>query len=177
MPTPVGQAIDAGLRALGKKPEWLADKLRVTPAAVSKWRKTGAISRHNAARVAGVLNISVDELLGLRAPAAKITAQEPQKAYRTPSSSLTVRQDLVLYLWSALSPEQEEEWLSELRAQFDANLEIAKHYGGAIKTAPNEAVARAFGAIPPPKHRPRGNLPRPPHDPDVDPAAGDLLDQ
>lgn len=43
---------------------WLADELEVSNNAVSKWIRTGKISRENAVAAAKVLNMSVEQLLG-----------------------------------------------------------------------------------------------------------------
>lgn len=158
---------------------WLADELDISDAAVSRWKKDGNISRANAVRVANLLGISVDQLIGVTVSHALVAAEPlPSTSPRTEAtdSGLTTRDELVLFLWSHLSPEQEDEWLSELRALSDANREIAKHYGGVIRTAPNERVARAYGAIPLPARSKRGPPTRPRPETDVDPAAGDILD-
>lgn len=59
----VGDTIRKRLRELGKSQEWLAGEMDVSSNAVSKWIKTGKISRENAIRVAGILRMSVEQLL------------------------------------------------------------------------------------------------------------------
>ncbi|OYO29180.1 LexA family transcriptional regulator [Janthinobacterium sp. PC23-8] len=58
-----GQTIKSRLSALGKTQGWLAERADVSHNAVSKWIKTGKISRENAILVAQALSCSVDELL------------------------------------------------------------------------------------------------------------------
>lgn len=59
----IGKLIAARLKALGMGQAWLAEKAGVSVNAVSKWTKSGKISRGNVARVAEVLGLSVDELV------------------------------------------------------------------------------------------------------------------
>lgn len=59
----LGQTIKSRLSALGKTQGWLAERADVSHNAVSKWIKTGKISRENAVLVAQALSCSVDELL------------------------------------------------------------------------------------------------------------------
>ncbi len=58
-----GQRIRRRLRELGRKQAWLADKIDVTGAAVSKFIRTGQISRENATEAARWLECSVDDPL------------------------------------------------------------------------------------------------------------------
>lgn len=60
----LGTTIKTRLKGMGKTQTWLADKVGVSNNAVSKWIKTGEISRENAVLVAGHLGMTVDELLG-----------------------------------------------------------------------------------------------------------------
>ncbi|MGK5049486.1 LexA family protein [Janthinobacterium sp. GB4P2] len=59
----LGQTIKSRLSALRKTQGWLAERANVSHNAVSKWIKTGKISRENAVLVAQALSCSVDELL------------------------------------------------------------------------------------------------------------------
>lgn len=67
----IGKLIAARLKELGKGQAWLAENACVSVNAVSKWTKTGKISRGNVARVAELLGLSADELMSgqARAPA------------------------------------------------------------------------------------------------------------
>lgn len=60
----IGYVIAAKLRDTQKTQEWLADQVGVSINAVSKWTKEGKISRANAVKVAGALDISINALLG-----------------------------------------------------------------------------------------------------------------
>lgn len=57
-----GQVIADRLDHLNKTQTWLATECRVSNNAVTKWVKTGAMARRNAARVADVLGLSLYEL-------------------------------------------------------------------------------------------------------------------
>ena len=59
----LGQTIKSRLSALGKTQGWLAERADVSHNAVSKWIKTGKISRENAVLVAQDLACTVDDLL------------------------------------------------------------------------------------------------------------------
>jgi len=66
--TYLGNTIKTRLSDLGKTQTWLAETTEVSNNAVSKWIKTGKISRENALVVAGALGIGVDRLLTEQAP-------------------------------------------------------------------------------------------------------------
>lgn len=61
--SPLGKTIKARLKALGVTQAWLAEQVGVSENAVSKWIKTGEISRDNIKPVADALQISVAQLL------------------------------------------------------------------------------------------------------------------
>lgn len=60
----MGNVISEYLRERKLSQEWLAEQVGVSIVAVSKWTRTGKISRPNAIKVAEILHISVDELYG-----------------------------------------------------------------------------------------------------------------
>jgi hypothetical protein len=64
MDNPVGKIIKQRLRSLKKTQGWLAEEAEVSNTAVSKWIRTGKISRENAIVVAQILEISLDDLVG-----------------------------------------------------------------------------------------------------------------
>lgn len=59
----LGNEITGALERLGKTQGWLAESVGVSNTAVTKWIIEGQISRINAAKVARVLGISIDQLL------------------------------------------------------------------------------------------------------------------
>lgn len=61
--SPIGKTIKARLSALEKTQAWLAEQVGVSENAVSKWIKTGEISRENMKPAAEALQISVAQLL------------------------------------------------------------------------------------------------------------------
>lgn len=60
---PIGKTIKARLKALGKTQSWLAEEVGVSTNAVSKWIKSGEISRENIKPTAEALEISSAQLL------------------------------------------------------------------------------------------------------------------
>lgn len=59
----VWREIDGALKRAGKTQEWLAGQLGLSNNAISKWKKTGKISRENVVAVSELLGISLDRLL------------------------------------------------------------------------------------------------------------------
>lgn len=62
-PRHAGTVIAGRLDQLGKTQTWLANECGVSNNAVTKWIRTGHISRANALRVAEVLSLKIEELL------------------------------------------------------------------------------------------------------------------
>lgn len=63
MENKIGRVISRQLKLLDKTQGWLAEEANVSNNAVSKWIKTGKVSRNNAVRVAEILGLSVGQLL------------------------------------------------------------------------------------------------------------------
>ena len=63
MDHPLGIIITNALEKLGKPQSWLAEKIGVSDNAVSKWRKTGKIARHNVPKLSDAIGVSSAELL------------------------------------------------------------------------------------------------------------------
>lgn len=61
--SPIGKTIKARLKAMSRTQAWLAEHVGVSENAVSKWIKTGEISRENIKAAADTLQISVAQLL------------------------------------------------------------------------------------------------------------------
>lgn len=61
--SPLGKTVKARLKALNQTQAWLAEKVGVSENAVSKWIKTGEISRENLKLTADALQVSVAQLL------------------------------------------------------------------------------------------------------------------
>ena len=59
----IGKIIKVRLGELDETQEWLAERVGVSKNAVSKWIKSGKISRENAIKVSQVLKVSSDRLL------------------------------------------------------------------------------------------------------------------
>jgi transcriptional regulator with XRE-family HTH domain len=60
----LGKLIKARLKELKKTQGWLAEQVGVSNVAVTKWIKSGNLSRENLSKVADALKLSVDMLLG-----------------------------------------------------------------------------------------------------------------
>lgn len=61
--TPLGRIILGALKRLDRTQTWLAAEMDVTEQAISKWLRTGKISRENATKLAPILGVSTDHLL------------------------------------------------------------------------------------------------------------------
>jgi hypothetical protein len=61
--SPLGRVITSALRHQDRTQEWLAHQIGVSENAVSKWIKTGKISRVNAVHVADKLNLPLEHVL------------------------------------------------------------------------------------------------------------------
>lgn len=59
----VGKTIGDRLKTLEKNQAWLAEQVGVSINAVSKWTRTGKVSRQNLPAIAKALGISMEELL------------------------------------------------------------------------------------------------------------------
>jgi transcriptional regulator with XRE-family HTH domain len=79
----VAKTVRESLRALGKNQQWLADELEVSVNAVSKWCRTGQISRDKIPKVAALLQRPLSDFFPnapeLR-PAPGIDLDEPDTA-------------------------------------------------------------------------------------------------
>lgn len=64
MVTTLGSVILEALERLQQNQYWLAEQVGVSAQAVTKWIQTGEISRTNATKVAKILDVSLDALLG-----------------------------------------------------------------------------------------------------------------
>jgi transcriptional regulator with XRE-family HTH domain len=64
MDNAVGKLIKTRLKELKKTQGWLAEEVGVSNVAVTKWIKSGKVSRENTSKVADALMISIDKLLG-----------------------------------------------------------------------------------------------------------------
>jgi transcriptional regulator with XRE-family HTH domain len=60
----VARTIKDRMRAIGMSQAWLAEKVGVSIAAVSKWTTDGKVARDNVPRVAAALGLTTDQLLG-----------------------------------------------------------------------------------------------------------------
>lgn len=92
----VGDQIREALERLGKTQTWLAESMGVSDAAVSKWLRTGEISRDRLVDLARMLKISVDQLLtGESAP-----PNDVQDAFESlPDVDRQMTLDFLQYRW------------------------------------------------------------------------------
>lgn len=60
--TPLADAIKSRLNELHRNQSWLAEQVGVSDNAVSKWMRTGKISRDSAIKVASALQMTVDAI-------------------------------------------------------------------------------------------------------------------
>jgi transcriptional regulator with XRE-family HTH domain len=66
----VASKIKDRMKAIGMSQAWLAEKVGVSIAAVSRWTKDGKVARDNVPRVAEALGLTTDQLLGAGALAS-----------------------------------------------------------------------------------------------------------
>jgi SOS-response transcriptional repressor LexA len=114
----VGKLIKDALFRMGKTQSWLAEQVGVSDNAVSKWIRTGQISRENIPNVARLLGLYPDELL----PEATIfRTEEPRSTFNTePGPDIHGKVPLISWVqagaWSEvidnLAPGDAEEWIS-----------------------------------------------------------------
>lgn len=78
VPSAIGKIIKAALERLAQPQSWLAEQVGVSNYAVTKWIQTGKVSRQNAIKIADVLGIPLDELLGRARQDAHNEASEPR---------------------------------------------------------------------------------------------------
>lgn len=84
----LGIVVKERLSAIGKTQGWLAEMLGVSDNAVSKWIKTGKISRDNALAAAKALGISVEQLLNPAENLVTLSAEENQGLKHAPQPGL-----------------------------------------------------------------------------------------
>lgn len=73
----IAKRVKDRLQALGKKQQWLADELNVSINAVSKWTRTGQISRQNIPLVAKKLGLPISDLVASHIEPADQGARQP----------------------------------------------------------------------------------------------------
>lgn len=124
--------------AKGLSQEGLAKLVDVKYQSVQEWeREDGtAPTRKRQAAVATALGVTVHELM---------TGQPPSLL------TLSPKEDLLLEMFRALTPEQQREQLTYLRALYQANLVTGGLTKRPLRTISNEEVERAIGRVPAPK--------------------------
>lgn len=117
MENEVGKRIKAALIRLGKTQAWLAEETGVSNNAVSKWVRTGQISRENIPKVARLLDIYPNELLP---ESTTLHVEEPRSTYNV-AAGPEIRGKVPLISWvqagnwceviDNFAPGDAEEWL------------------------------------------------------------------
>ena len=106
----VGQLIKDALSRMGKTQAWLAEKVGVSDNAVSKWIRSGQISRENIPMVARLLGLYPDELLP---PIDWDKQQEPSDKHKYTARNQDERD--LLDGFRAAGPERREDMLEAAR--------------------------------------------------------------
>lgn len=114
----VGNLIKSGLSRMGKTQAWLAEEVGVSDNAVSKWIRTGQISRENIPKVARLLGLYPDELLPGADPSPRAEPAKPD-ANVEPGPDIQGRVPLISWVqagaWCEVidnfAPGDAEEWL------------------------------------------------------------------
>lgn len=76
------------------------------------------------------------------------------------AAPLSPLEELLLEMFSHLTPEQQREQLSYVRALYNANRITQRFAGARLRTISNEEVERAFGKVPAPKPAAKSKRPR-----------------
>lgn len=138
------------LEALAKRITDLSGQ-RISWQSVQEWEQEDgtAPSRKRQPFVAKALGVTVQELVA--GSATPSVAAEPGAKYMLP------REEILLLLFRGLFSHQQREYITEMRALFDANQVTRKELGQApLKGVSNEAVRAAFKDVPPAPKRPAG---------------------
>lgn len=88
---------------------WLAEQVGVSVNAVSKWTKTGEISRKNLPKVAEALGVSIDELVSATPPTKK------EKHIGTKLERLDPEESALLEVYREFGPDEREILLSHAK--------------------------------------------------------------
>ena len=115
----IGNIIRARLKELGKTQGWLAEAAGVSNNAVSLWIRRGSIALDNATVVAGVLGITVDQLLG------GDQASGSQQDWRTDLVKLSPVERRILTLFRGADDRGKLEMLSSLE-EYARNVETER---------------------------------------------------
>jgi transcriptional regulator with XRE-family HTH domain len=115
----IGKTIKARLKELGKTQVWLAEAAGVSNTAVSNWIKKGTIARENAAAVADLLGITLDELI----KTAQLSGE--QRELRSDLVAVDPIQRRMLSLYSKADDRGKLEMLSALE-EISKNIEDAR---------------------------------------------------
>ena len=109
-PSPIGYLIKRRLEDLGKNQSWLAAEAGVSDNAVSKWIKSGNMSRESIANISRILGIPVGLFVGA-------AASDPEKVKRLYGAipGLSLEESKLIESYRAASPEIKAAVLSVLR--------------------------------------------------------------
>lgn len=154
----------------------LARALGITRSSISQIESglTKGLKPDHLLKAATALSTTVEALVrGTAHPV--IAGQETRESMRVYGS----REELLLEHWRALTPGQQREFLKRIRAQAAANRLVVQINGRPLSTAPDKRIERSYGTVPPHRIAPATRRPRRKRTGthDVDPAAGDILDQ
>lgn len=109
-PSPIGSLIKNRLKELGKNQSWLAAEAGVSDNAVSKWIKSGNMSRESIANISKILGIHVGLFVGA-------AASDPEKVKQLYGAipGLSPEESILVESYRAASAEIKAAVLSVLR--------------------------------------------------------------
>lgn len=139
----IWQHIQEALARTRNTQDWLAEKVGVSNNAVTKWKKSGKISRENAVKVSLALQIPLDRLLGAE-------TESPQKAIVAPESP-EVQRLIMAFGW--LTNDQQKEALADLEAKAETNKAISKQLGHRWEFKSDQHVGNHIRPAPPARVR------------------------
>lgn len=110
LPSPIGYLIKRRLKDLGKNQSWLVAEAKVSDNAVSKWIKSGNMSRESIANISQILGIPVGLFIGA-------SASDPEKVKRLYGAipGLSLEESRLIESYRAASAEIKAAVLSVLR--------------------------------------------------------------
>lgn len=123
----------------------VARACHVTPQAVNGWLKTGTLQKRHLPVLARLTGRPLAYFLEEDSTAA--VAREPEAAAYG-ARQLTAKQEILLYLFDGLVPEQQRESIDRMKATFETNQALARQMGGKpLRFVSNSAIEGAFGSV------------------------------
>lgn len=122
----IGKNIKRALKAAGKTQTWLAEQLSVSDNAVSKWIKSGKISRENAMEVAAALKVPIATILSTDDDFEFLGVRESSPPYSDERQRLLAQ-------WEQLGTEQRAALMEQIDTQVAKNMALVRELAPRMK--------------------------------------------